>query len=45
MFYSGPAEVFDRAKPVLMAFGDRTMFVGDEIGHASAFDVAVPPSA
>ncbi len=40
IFYSGPAEVFNRAKPVLMAFGDRTMFVGHEIGHASAFDVA-----
>jgi 3-hydroxyisobutyrate dehydrogenase-like beta-hydroxyacid dehydrogenase len=41
IFYSGPAEVFNRAKPVLMAFGDRTLFVGHEIGHASAFDVAV----
>jgi 3-hydroxyisobutyrate dehydrogenase-like beta-hydroxyacid dehydrogenase len=41
IFYSGPAEVFNRAKPVLMVFGDRTVFVGHEIGHASAFDVAV----
>ena len=41
IFYSGPEEVFDRAKPVLMAFGEKTMFVGLEIGHASAFDVAV----
>ena len=41
MFYFGPEEVFNRAKPVLMAFGDRTLFVGHEIGHASAFDVAV----
>jgi len=41
IFYSGSAEVFNRAKPVLMVFGDRTLFVGDEIGHASAFDVAV----
>jgi 3-hydroxyisobutyrate dehydrogenase-like beta-hydroxyacid dehydrogenase len=41
IFYSGPAEVFDSAKPVLMAFGERTVFVGNEIGHASAFDVAV----
>jgi 3-hydroxyisobutyrate dehydrogenase-like beta-hydroxyacid dehydrogenase len=41
IFYSGPAEVFDRAKPVLTAFGDKTAFVGHEIGHASAFDVAV----
>lgn len=41
IFYSGPEEVFNRAKPVLMALGDRTLFVGPEIGHASAFDVAV----
>jgi 3-hydroxyisobutyrate dehydrogenase-like beta-hydroxyacid dehydrogenase len=41
IFYSGPEEVFNRAKPVLMVFGDRTLFVGHEIGHASAFDVAV----
>ena len=41
LFHSGPAEVFQRAKPVLIAFGDRTAFVGQEIGHASAFDVAV----
>lgn len=41
IFYSGPAEVFNRAKPVLMTFGERTVFVGNEIGHASAFDVAV----
>jgi 3-hydroxyisobutyrate dehydrogenase-like beta-hydroxyacid dehydrogenase len=40
-FYSGPEEVFERAKPVLMAFGDGTVFVRREIGHASAFDVAV----
>jgi len=37
IFYSGPAEVFNRAKPVLMVFRDRTLFVGHEIGHASAF--------
>ncbi len=41
IFYSGPVEVFNRAKPVLMAFGEKTAFVGHEIGHASAFDVAV----
>ena len=41
IFYSGPEEVFNHAKPVLMVFGDRTLFVGHEIGHASAFDVAV----
>jgi 3-hydroxyisobutyrate dehydrogenase-like beta-hydroxyacid dehydrogenase len=41
IFYSGPEEVFNRVRPVLMVFGDRTLFVGHEIGHASAFDVAV----
>ncbi len=41
ILYSGPADVFNRAKPVLMVFCDRTVFVGHEIGHASAFDVAV----
>jgi 3-hydroxyisobutyrate dehydrogenase-like beta-hydroxyacid dehydrogenase len=41
IFYSGPAVVFNCAKPVLTAFGDRTVFVGHEIGYASAFDVAV----
>ncbi len=41
IFYSGPEEIFNRAKPVLMTFGERTVFVGHEIGHASAFDVAV----
>jgi 3-hydroxyisobutyrate dehydrogenase-like beta-hydroxyacid dehydrogenase len=41
IFYSGPEEVFNCAKPVLMAFGDRTVFVGHEIGRASAFDVAI----
>jgi 3-hydroxyisobutyrate dehydrogenase-like beta-hydroxyacid dehydrogenase len=41
IFYSGPAELFNRAKRVLMVFGDKTLFVGNEIGHASAFDVAI----
>lgn len=38
--YSGPEEVFNLAKPVLMSFGDAPLFVGNEIGHASAFDIA-----
>jgi 3-hydroxyisobutyrate dehydrogenase-like beta-hydroxyacid dehydrogenase len=41
IFYTGPGPVFERAKPVLMAFGERSVFVGNEIGHAAAFDVAV----
>ena len=40
VLYSGPDEVFDRVKPVLLAFGDNAMFVGKEIGQASATDVA-----
>jgi 3-hydroxyisobutyrate dehydrogenase-like beta-hydroxyacid dehydrogenase len=40
ILYSGPEEIFDRVKPVLMAFGDQAIFVGAEIGHASAIDVA-----
>ncbi len=38
--YSGPEELFSRAKPVLLAFGDTALFLGSDVGHASAFDVA-----
>ena len=38
--YSGPEALFTRISPVLLAFGDNAMFVGKEIGHASAFDMA-----
>jgi 3-hydroxyisobutyrate dehydrogenase-like beta-hydroxyacid dehydrogenase len=41
IFYSGPEELFNRVKPVLLALGGRTLFVGNEIGHASALDIAV----
>ncbi len=41
IFFSGPSEIFGRAKPFLTAFGERTVFVGGEIGHASAFDVSI----
>jgi 3-hydroxyisobutyrate dehydrogenase-like beta-hydroxyacid dehydrogenase len=40
VLYSGSEELFKRVKPVLLAFGDKAMFVGKEIGHASATDVA-----
>jgi 3-hydroxyisobutyrate dehydrogenase-like beta-hydroxyacid dehydrogenase len=40
VLYSGPDELFNRVKPVLLAFGNNAMFVGKEIGHASATDVA-----
>ena len=39
VLYSGPDELFNRVKPVLLAFGDNAMFVGKEIGQASATDV------
>ena len=40
VLYSGPDELFNRVKPVLLAFGDNAIFVGKEIGHASATDIA-----
>ena len=41
IFYSGPEEVFSRVKPVLMALGGNTLFVGAAIGHTSALDLSV----
>jgi 3-hydroxyisobutyrate dehydrogenase-like beta-hydroxyacid dehydrogenase len=40
IFYSGPEEVFDRVRRVLMALGGNTLFVGTAIGHASALDLS-----
>ena len=40
VLYSGPNELFNRVKPVLLAFGDNAVFVGKEIGQASATDIA-----
>jgi 3-hydroxyisobutyrate dehydrogenase-like beta-hydroxyacid dehydrogenase len=40
IFYSGPEEFFKRAEPVLSAFGGNQIFAGNEIGHASAMDIA-----
>ena len=40
VLYSGPEELFNRIKPVLLAFGDNAFFVGKEIGQASATDIA-----
>jgi 3-hydroxyisobutyrate dehydrogenase-like beta-hydroxyacid dehydrogenase len=37
--YSGSDALFNRMKPILLAFGDNAMFVGKEIGHASALDM------
>jgi 3-hydroxyisobutyrate dehydrogenase-like beta-hydroxyacid dehydrogenase len=41
VLYSGSEELFSRVKPVLIAFGDNAIFVGNEIGHASTLDVAL----
>ena len=41
ILYSGPADLFERIKPVLLAFGDNALLVGTEIGQASALDVAL----
>jgi 3-hydroxyisobutyrate dehydrogenase-like beta-hydroxyacid dehydrogenase len=41
VLYSGSEQLFNRVKPVLLAFGDNAMYVGDQIGHASALDVAL----
>lgn len=38
--YSGSEELFNRVKPILLAFGENATFVGKEIGHASALDMA-----
>ncbi|HXY14324.1 MAG TPA: NAD(P)-binding domain-containing protein [Terriglobales bacterium] len=40
LLYSGPDELFHRVKPVLLALGDNAMFVGKDIGNASATDIA-----
>jgi len=40
VLYSGPEELFNRVRPILLAFGDNAMFVGREIGHAAALDMA-----
>ena len=41
VLYSGPEEIFNRVKSVLLAFGGNAMLVGNEIGQASALDIAV----
>ncbi|HEY3930457.1 MAG TPA: NAD(P)-binding domain-containing protein [Candidatus Koribacter sp.] len=38
--YAGSEELFTRVKPVLLAFGDNVVYLGPQIGHADAFDMA-----
>ncbi len=40
ILYSGPEELFNRVKPVLLAMGGNTLFVGTAIGNASALDIS-----
>jgi len=41
ILYSGAEQLFNRAKPVLLALGGNTVLVGSGIGQASALDIAV----
>lgn len=41
VLYSGPEQLFNRVKPVLLAFGNNAVFVGNEIGNASAHDMVL----
>lgn len=41
VLYSGAEELFNRVKPVLLAFGGNAVMVGNEIGQASALDIGV----
>jgi 3-hydroxyisobutyrate dehydrogenase-like beta-hydroxyacid dehydrogenase len=40
IFYSGSSELFNRLKPLLLAFGDNALLVGHEIGQASALEIS-----
>jgi len=44
VLYSGPEEIFNHVKPVLLAFGGNAVLVGHEIGQASALDIAIMAS-
>ncbi|WP_034851031.1 NAD(P)-dependent oxidoreductase [Inquilinus limosus] len=41
ILYSGPAALFERHRPVLLAFGGNPQHVGEDPGHASALDAAL----
>jgi 3-hydroxyisobutyrate dehydrogenase-like beta-hydroxyacid dehydrogenase len=41
VLYAGNADVFDRCRSTLAAFGGNVAYVGDEVGHASALDSAL----
>lgn len=41
LLYSGPSELFEQARPVLLALGGNTQHVGSDVGHAAALDSAL----
>lgn len=41
ILYSGPRELFEQARPVLLALGGNPLYVGSDVGHASALDSAL----
>ncbi|WP_164011897.1 NAD(P)-dependent oxidoreductase [Pyxidicoccus trucidator] len=41
LLYSGPSELFEQYKPVLLTLGGNTQHVGADVGHAAALDSAL----
>jgi 3-hydroxyisobutyrate dehydrogenase-like beta-hydroxyacid dehydrogenase len=41
ILYSGPSDLFENYKPVLLALGGNAVHVGSDVGHASALDSAL----
>lgn len=41
ILYSGPKELFEANRPILLALGGNPQFVGEDVGHASALDLAL----
>ncbi len=41
ILYSGPSDLFEKYKPVLLALGGNAVHVGSDVGHASALDSAL----
>jgi 3-hydroxyisobutyrate dehydrogenase-like beta-hydroxyacid dehydrogenase len=41
ILYSGAVELFEKYKPVLLALGGNTLYVGNDPGHASTLDNAL----
>ena len=41
ILYSGPSDLFEEYKPVLLALGGNPLYVGSDAGHASVLDTAL----